>query len=133
MARGTEKHRRTALRLAGGSRAARRSVIEKGGGGYYVPYACFSCSKSFKRAYSPGLPDKVCPDCGGMAVGLSRNFKAPPRSAKAEWKVVEYLVRAGFRYQHLREPRTGRLIQDPYPRSMRAAREFVRMHVVRVA
>jgi hypothetical protein len=104
-----------------------------GGAGYYFPYVCFSCMKSFKRAHVPSLPDKVCPDCGGVTVGLSRNFKAPPTTSRAEWKVVEYLVGAGFRFQHIQDPSTGERIHDPYPRTMRAAKEFVRKHVVRVA
>ena len=133
MPHSSEKHRRTALRLTGGARAYRPKNAPSGGPRYFGPYICFKCSKSFKRAVTLGLPDKVCPDCGGVAVGVSRNFKAPPKDARAEWKVVEYLVRAGFRFQHIRDPKTGLQIHDPYPRNMRSAKEFVRIYIARDA
>jgi hypothetical protein len=103
------------------------------GPGYYFPYVCFSCCKSFKRTAEPDLPNKKCPDCGGVTVGLSRNFKAPPRRSHAEWKVVEYLVAHGIRYFPIYDKVTRHRIHDPYPRTMRAAQKLVRGYVARDA
>src|SRR5687767_5864871 len=71
---------------------------------HLYPYVCFACRKSFRRSVGlsvKGLPDKVCPECGGRAIGLSRKFKAPARSSAAQWAKVEYLVRHGFRFASL--------------------------------
>jgi len=59
---------------------------------------------------------KKCPQCRGVAIGLSRKFKAPRKNDLAQWKKVEYLVRNGFYF----EP-----IGEPYPKTLRDAMEFV--------
>jgi hypothetical protein len=93
---------------------------------WLFPYVCFACRKCFKRAPvgSKGLPDKRCPDCGGLAVGLSRKFKPPPRNDLAQWKKVEFLVAHGFRFFSQKDPSTGGSI--PYPETLGEARTFVR-------
>ena len=96
------------------------------------PYVCFTCRKSFKRMVEPdvaGLPDKVCPQCGGTAVGLSRKFKAPARTDIAQWKKVEYLVRHGFCFFSQHEPGGT----APYPSTLAEARAFVRRYGKREA
>jgi hypothetical protein len=126
MKRSAQKYVRTAMRLATGTRTFRIDTKSARGGGYYAPYVCFVCRKCFKRRAETGLPDKTCPHCGGVAIGLSRNFAAPPFSDKAQWRTVEYLVRSGFRYFPLRSEDTGQRIADPYPRALREAEAFVR-------
>lgn len=120
------KYIRTAIRLADGTRTFRKQTKPARGGGYYAPYACFSCRKSFKRRAETGLPGKTCPQCGGAAIGLSRNFAPPPTTDKTQWRVVEYLVRSGFRYFPIRDESTGLRIRGPYPRVLREAELFVR-------
>ncbi len=71
-----------------------------------------------------GLPDKVCPQCGGIAVGLSRKFKAPARTDIAQWKKVEYLVCHGFRFFREHGPEGP----VPYPSTLAEARAFVRRY-----
>jgi hypothetical protein len=93
---------------------------------YLFPYVCFTCRKSFKRAPigQKGLPDKTCPDCGGVAIGLSRKFKAPSRLDAAQWEKVEYLVAHGFRFFSQTDAKTR--VSVPYPETLKDAREFVR-------
>jgi hypothetical protein len=126
MKRSAEKYVRTAIRLATGTRRFRIDQRTARGGGYYTPYVCFTCRKCFKRRAEMGLPDKTCPHCGGVAVGLSRNFAPPASSDRPQWRTVEYLVRCGFRYFPLRDEATGERIADPYPRALREAESFVR-------
>lgn len=91
----------------------------------FYPYACFRCRRSFKRAVVEpiGLPDKVCPNCGATAVGLSRKFKAPAQADEAQWQKVEYLVASGFRFETIRDTETGEPVA--YPETMAEARKFV--------
>jgi hypothetical protein len=125
MKHSAQKYVRTAIRLATGTRTFRIDPKSARRGGYYAPYVCFSCRKCFKRRAELGLPDKTCPNCGGVAIGLSRNFAPPPFSDRAQWRTVEYLVGSGFRYFPLRDERTGQRIADPYPRTLREAEVFV--------
>lgn len=89
----------------------------------YMPYACFPCRKSFKRYVADAsAPDVLpCPECRGSAVRLSRKFKPPRRSDKAQWAKVEAVFRAGFRFESL----PG---YAPYPRTLAEVDEFVRRH-----
>jgi hypothetical protein len=57
-------------------------------------------------------------------VGLSRQFKPPPRDDVAQWKKVEYLVAHGFRFFSQKDPLTGGPV--PYPETLGEARAFVR-------
>jgi hypothetical protein len=126
MTRRLERHRRTALKLATGTRVFRPKAPRLSGPAYMFPYVCFVCRKSFKRSIEPnvqGLPDKVCPECGGTAAGLSRKFKAPARTDIAQWKKVEYLVRHGFRFFS-----EGGLHAAAYPKTLAEARAFVRKY-----
>jgi hypothetical protein len=92
---------------------------------WLFPYVCFTCRKSFKRRLvGQELADKKCPNCGGVAIGLSRKFKPPLRSDAAQWKKVEYLVAHGFRFFSQKDPRTG--ATTPYPATLAEARIFVR-------
>jgi hypothetical protein len=126
MKHSAQKYVRTALRLATGTRTFRVDPKLSRGGGYYAPYVCFACRRCFKRRAQSGLPDKTCPNCGGIALGLSRNFAPPPISDRGQWRTVEYLVRSGFRYFPLRDELSGQRVADSYPRSLREAEVFVR-------
>lgn len=92
---------------------------------YLFPYACFACRKSFKRKHEEGMPNKLCPHCGGTAVGLSRNFRAPPMGDVQQWKTVAYLVQHGFRYYH-QYNHDGLAV--PHPTTLREAKEFVALY-----
>lgn len=80
---------------------------------------------SFKRKVEhdeSGLPDKQCPHCGGVAIGLYRHFKAPPMNDILQWKKVAFLIHNGFRFNHQRD-QSGCVV--PYPSTMAEAKEFV--------
>lgn len=84
---------------------------------WLFPFACFECRVSFKRPYAGGAWVRKCPQCGGRAIGLSRNFKPPARADLAQWIKVRFLVQNGFVFQHVADV--------PYPKTLRAARAFV--------
>ncbi len=90
---------------------------------YLFPHVCFTCRKSFRRPLAD--EPRKCPDCGGETSRLSRKFKAPKSDDVAAWRVVEYLVQAGFTYQSIRLDR-GETV--PYPTTMREAVQFVKVH-----
>ena len=90
---------------------------------YLIPYICFECRRVFKRRPDRGAPDKVCPHCGGPAIGLSRKFRVPARADEAQWKKVEFLVRRGFRFYSVYDDHH---VAVPYPDTLAAARDFVR-------
>ena len=91
---------------------------------YLIHFACFACRRSFKRKVEFGAAVylKACPDCSGQAIHLGRHFKPPKRTDQKQWRKVEYLVRAGFFFQHVRSGDTG---QVPYPETLEDARKFV--------
>ena len=93
--------------------------------GCLFPFACFRCRRSFKRSYKPGVEERPCPNCGGVAVRLSRKFKAPPADNGRQWAKVEYFVSQGFRFESLRNPDGT---AATYPGTLREAEEFVRLH-----
>lgn len=117
-----EKERRKALRPARPSRIYVKPTPWVGPA-YLLPYACLACRKSFKRkVIDLGIPDKKCPHCGGVAMGLSRYFKAPPTNNIPQWKKVAFLIQNGFRFYHQRD-QDGCVV--PYPSTMAEAKEFV--------
>jgi hypothetical protein len=98
----------------------RERLLGPGAPRLLFPFACFACRVAFKRP----LPTdesrrRKCPQCGGSAVLLSRKFKAPPKGNIAQWEKVRFLVEHGFLFQS---------VGAPYPRTLRAAREFVKRH-----
>ena len=90
---------------------------------YLLPNVCFACRKSFRRPKSEGT--RKCPDCGGVVVALDRKFKAPRKGDLNAWRVVQYVVDSGLRYQSIRLG-DGKLAT--YPRTMRQAVAFVGEH-----
>jgi DNA-directed RNA polymerase subunit RPC12/RpoP len=95
------------------------------------PYVCLACRKSFKRKWieefqaGMGMPDKTCPHCGGVAIGLSRNFKAPPMNDIQQWAKVAYLIKNGFRFHHQYDE-SGQAV--PYPATLADAKKFVLLY-----
>ena len=86
------------------------------------PYVCLACRHTFRRSGGP-LVEKVCPNCRGKAIGLSRKFRAPARADAEQWAKVEILIQHGFRFFPVYDERGQ---PTPYPKTLRAAREFVR-------
>ena len=75
------------------------------GAPYRVAHACFECRISFKinvdiRSTEP--VDKPCPHCGARLHWMGRSFKPPGKRNIAQWRKVEALWRAGFRFSSYR-------------------------------
>ena len=89
------------------------------------PYVCFACRKCFRRrvnlSLQRGFPDKVCPHCGGKAMGLSRKFKPPAVDDIKQWKKVAFLVENGFLFDQAGE-------YVPYPATLAEAKVFVKRY-----
>ena len=90
--------------------------------GYLRPFACFRCRRSFRRPYEPGVKERPCSMCGGVAIQLDRKFKAPRKADRQQWAKVEYLVRHGFRFQSVYGP-AGEAVA--YPTRLHEAEAFV--------
>ncbi|GGA82318.1 hypothetical protein GCM10011369_25370 [Neiella marina] len=91
---------------------------------YLLPNVCFKCQKSFKKPSSEDA--RVCPDCGGELIELSRKFSAPKSTDTAQWKKVKYLVDNGFYFQSVYELREdGGHYKVDYPATLSEAKEFV--------
>ena len=99
-------------------------------GADYYPFVCFTCRRSFKRpsALANGPLERECPHCGGSAIRLSRQFKAPPSSDLAQWRKVKSLVDAGFTFASIYEWRGDRHVRVRYPDTMREVSEFIRRY-----
>ena len=85
---------------------------------YLVAHACFDCRKSWK------VPEEragTCPQCGKSANWMGRAFKAPKNTDVDQWRKVEALWRAGFRFL----PNTGRREVEPYPEQFRDIAKFI--------
>lgn len=59
---------------------------------YRTHFACFSCRKSFK---SDGIEVK-CPQCCVNMARMGRDFHAPRKEAKGQWKKVQLLYDKGI-------------------------------------
>ncbi|NJC49805.1 UNVERIFIED_ORG: hypothetical protein GGR78_003099 [Xanthomonas campestris] len=92
----TDKAHRTALRYAVGARQPRVAKAPVTGAAYRLAHACFGCRRSFKIA--PREQVAPCPGCGNALCVMGRSFKAPPARNQAQWRKVERLYRAGFRF-----------------------------------
>ena len=60
-------------------------------------------------------------------MGLSEKFQAPPRKDTQAWRVVQFVVENGFRYDTIwqEDGRVYHWVPHAYPRTMEEAREFV--------
>jgi hypothetical protein len=86
---------------------------------YLTAHACFDCRKSWKLSEDSAA---ICPQCGKSAHFMGRAFKAPRMSDKEQWKKVEALWLAGYRFL----PNTGWREVEPYPTRLREVEEFIR-------
>jgi hypothetical protein len=114
------KSERMELRKAIGNRVSAGPYVPPyhRGPDYLVAHACFGCRKSWK------LPEEstgTCPQCGKSANWMGRAFKAPKKTDVDQWKKVEALWRAGFRFL----PNTGWREVEPYPEQFRDVAKFI--------
>ena len=132
MVKRAEKIRRSKLRKAAGLKrfseisAEHQRCINKNrplilsGPDYLVAFACFDCHKSFKKRPAPKSEYK-CPQCSGVMAHMGRSFKAPRKSDRKQWKKVERLWSAGYRFH----TNTSRQEISPYPRFLRETDEWI--------
>ncbi len=91
---------------------------------FRFPHVCFSCRKSFK--FPARAATRVCPQCKGPMVRLSRKFSAPKSSDIDQWQKVHYLVENGFLFYPIQEmiaPNAS--IRAEYPRTLSEAKLFI--------
>lgn len=62
--------------------------------GYRTHFACLDDRRAAKH---PAGAAPRCPDCGQPMVELGRDFHAPRRADRRQWRKVAMLVRAGVR------------------------------------
>lgn len=62
---------------------------------YLIAHACFACRKSWKMDSDRAV---ACPECAGPAHWMGRSFRTPRRTDSDQWKKVELLWNAGFRF-----------------------------------
>lgn len=94
-------------------------VKEKHVQGVLFPHVCLDCRKTFKKPRS--VAARLCPECAGPLVALSRKFSAPKSSDIKQWEKVRFLVANGFLFQTVQD----RNESVRYPKTLDEAREFV--------
>lgn len=64
---------------------------------------CLDCRLTLTRDYDNGSKDLhyPCPSCRKEMILLPHRFRPPKKSDEKKWKVVEYLLHRGFRYEHV--------------------------------
>jgi len=87
---------------------------------YLFPHACLECRKAFKKPVSDFV--RLCPQCGGDLVRLSRKFAAPQASDTKQWDLVSLLVRNGFYFYSASES-DG--LSIAYPKTIDEAKRFL--------
>ena len=100
-----------------------------------LQHACFTCRKAFKKTvpgksdglhrdcYFLGMVEAVsfcCPGCGGPLHAMGKTFRAPPSAHVEQWKVIERLFDAGFRFI------SGRGLHAELPTRLRDVAQFIR-------
>lgn len=101
-----EKARRMELRRKIGNRMITEPPRRAPVGSYLIAHACFSCRKCFKiqrrdnGVRAAGLIEQkaMCPHCRRELALMGRSFRAPRRMDAKQWKKVEKLWSAGFRF-----------------------------------
>lgn len=69
---------------------------------------------------------RICPECGGALIEVSRKFSAPKSTDKPQWEKVRFLVEKGFIFQPVYERREDNGNHKvPYPKTLKEAHEFV--------
>lgn len=120
-----DKQRRKELRDVFAPRAPLRFFSYGRGPVYRVAHACFDCRRSQKVASDPlAAPEAgpACPACGGPLHWMGRSFKVPKRSDTEQWRKVEALWKAGFRFHSYR----SRPEAEALPGRLREVEDFIR-------
>ncbi len=114
-----EKARRMEIRKKVGNRVIEPPVHrERDRGGDLDAHACFSCRVSFKIALREGIAP--CPNCRRPLAPMGRSFKAPKKSNIMQWKKVEKLWQADFRFH------TYGTHDAPFPKRWQDVDKFIR-------
>lgn len=119
-----------ALRRDTGNRPAPSPAPSPTPAAYLIAHACFACRKSFKIAPRPQQRSR-CPCCAGVTHEMGRSFKAPPARNREQWRKVQALYEAGFRFFSYRS-----FDAPPLPARLRHVEAFIRdnpAHPMRVA
>lgn len=66
---------------------------------YKTHYACFPCRFTAKYEQYCGSATKECPHCRGRMIDLGRDFKAPRRADKNQWRKAELLFGNKIRFR----------------------------------
>ncbi len=82
-------------------------------------YACFKCRLSFKRRPLAVGQIHACPTCGGETFEMGRYFRAPKRTDLKQWRKVQLLWTAGYRFN-------GRTKGPPFPARLSEVEAFIR-------
>ncbi|MBX7539655.1 hypothetical protein [Qipengyuania sphaerica] len=114
------KHERMEIRKKLGYRKVQGFTppAREGGPAYLTAHACFDCRKSWKLSEES---EATCPDCGEEAHYMGRSFKAPKKSDVKQWRKVELLWLAGFRFHT--NTRSRKIA--PYPEHLREVEKFI--------
>ncbi|GMQ30893.1 hypothetical protein Aconfl_35360 [Algoriphagus confluentis] len=87
---------------------------------------CLTCRKAFSRGTDFTIPSSSkCPECGGPSITVSHLFQPPKKTELKKWKVVEYLIENGFRYDHAFKKEDSQYY-GRFPETMKEAIEFVK-------
>ncbi len=117
-----EKARRMRLRRRVGARAEPQLPAPRGPTSpYSIAHACFCCRKSFKIVKTD---TPTCPDCAGSLHQMGRSFKAPKKSDAEQWKKVEKIWHAGFRFWSY----SSHPDAEPLPERLRDVDAFIEAH-----
>jgi hypothetical protein len=119
MNRPPSKYERMALRRAIGNRLLPEPPVAIRGADCLWPHACFQCRKSWKLSENSSA---ICPQCRTKLNWMGRAFKPPKKTDVEQWRKVEALWRAGFRFDF----RTRRHEVEPYPERYSGVAEFIR-------
>jgi len=77
---------------------------------------CLDCRMTLNREFDDGSKNinYPCPNCQKEMILLPHRFRPPKKSEEQKWKVVEYLLDQGYRYEHA----------GVVPDNLRDAKEF---------
>ena len=92
---------------------------------YRFPFVCLVCQKSFK--YPATASERLCPQCCGVMVTLSRKFSAPRSKDMRQWEKIRFLIKNGFRFYPVYEPSCGGRIAVRYPATLAEAKIFAQI------
>lgn len=118
-AKRSQKLKDLGIRQVGASLSPNRPEGQLKGADYLIAHACFSCRVSFKRAPSGNVPP-LCPICARPSAEMGRSFKAPRKHDAKQWKKVQLLWEAGYRFP------TNGFKSAGYPKRLADVEAFIR-------